>query len=110
MHIHVFVLNRKIGACSLNLNLQSSLYFNWKSFAPIIIAIAENHNKEMTVNWKKIHNIKAQKTNNQIHKKLTTSMKQLIKILIKNFLSIVKITDNIKMPLPITLESYDCTS
>lgn len=37
-------------------------------------------------------------------------MKQLIKILIKNFLSIVKITDNIKMPLPITLESYDCTS
>lgn len=50
MHIHVFVLNRKIVACSLNLNLQSSLYFNWKSFAPIIIAIAENHNKEMTVN------------------------------------------------------------
>lgn len=33
--------------------------------------------------------IKTQMTNNQIHKKLTTSMKQLRKILIKNFLSIV---------------------
>lgn len=54
--------------------------------------------------------IKAQKTNNQIHKELTTSMKQLRKILIKNFLSIVQITDNIKMPLPLTLECYDCTS
>lgn len=50
-------------------------------------------------------------TNNQIHKKLTTSMKQLRKILIKNFLSIVQITHNIKMPFPFkTLESHDCTS
>lgn len=37
-------------------------------------------------------------TNNQVHKKLTTSMKQLRKILIKNFLSIVQITHDIKMP------------
>lgn len=50
-------------------------------------------------------------TNNQVHKKFTTSMKQLRKILIKNFLSIVQITHNIKMPFPFkTLESHDCTS
>lgn len=55
--------------------------------------------------------IKTQMTNNQVHKKLTTSMKQLRKILIKNFLSIVQITHNIKMPFPFkTLESHDCTS
>lgn len=42
--------------------------------------------------------IKTQMTNNQVHKKLTTSMKQLRKILIKNFLSIVQITHDIKMP------------
>lgn len=70
--------------------LQISLYLEIS--CTHIIAIAENHSKEITDNWKKNNKyicIKTQITNNQIHKKLTTSMKQLRKILIKNFLSIV---------------------
>lgn len=114
MHIvqcHVFVWNLMIGHVFFSTNL-TLIYLEIS--CTHIIAIAENHSKEITDNWKKNNKyicIKTQITNNQIHKKLTTSMKQLRKILIKNFLSIVQITHNIKMPFPFkTLESHDCTS
>lgn len=112
MHIvHVFVWNLMIGHVFFSTNL-TLIYLEIS--CTHIIAIAENHSKEITDNWKKNNKyicIKTQITNNQIHKKLTTSMKQLRKILIKNFLSIVQITHIIKMPFPFkTLESHDCTS
>lgn len=112
MHIvHVFVWNLMIGHVFFSTNL-TLIYLEIS--CTHIIAIAENHSKEITDNWKKKYKytcIKTQMTNNQVHKKLTTSMKQLRKILIKNFLSIVQITHNIKMPFPFkTLESHDCTS
>lgn len=112
MHIvHVFVWNLMIRHVFFSTNL-TLIYLEIS--CTHIIAIAENHSKEITDNWKKKYKytcIKTQMTNNQVHKKLTTSMKQLRKILIKNFLSIVQITHNIKMPFPFkTLESHDCTS
>lgn len=101
MHIvHVFVWNLMIGHVFFSTNL-TLIYLEIS--CTHIIAIAENHSKEITDNWKKKYKytcIKTQITNNQVHKKLTTSMKQLRKILIKNFLSIVQITHNIKMPFP----------
>lgn len=112
MHIvHVFVWNLMIGHVFFSTNL-TLIYLEIS--CTHIIAIAENHSKEITDNWKKKYKytcIKTQMTNYQVHKKLTTSMKQLRKILIKNFFSIVQITHNIKMPFPFkTLESHDCTS
>lgn len=89
-------------------------HFTWKSLAPILLPLQKTTARKLQTIEKKKYKytcIKTQMTNNQVHKKLTTSMKQLRKILIKNFLSIVQIIHNIKMPFPFkTLESHDCTS
>lgn len=67
-------------------------HFTWKSLAPILLPLQKTTARKLQTIEKKNNKyicIKTQITNNQIHKKLTTSMKQLRKILIKNFLSIV---------------------
>lgn len=110
MHIvHVFVWNLMIGHVffSTNLTLPGNLLHPYYCHC----RKPQQGNYRQLKKNNKYTCIKTQMTNNQIHKKLTTSMKQLRKILIKNFLSIVQITHNIKMPFPFkTLESHDCTS
>lgn len=111
MHIvHVFVWNLMIGHVffSTNLTLPGNLLHPYYCHCR---KPQQGNYRQLKKKKYKYTCIKTQMTNNQVHKKLTTSMKQLRKILIKNFLSIVQITHNIKMPFPFkTLESHDCTS
>lgn len=88
MHIvHVFVWNLMIGHVffSTNLTLPGNLLHPYYCHC----RKPQQGNYRQLKKNNKYTCIKTQMTNNQIHKKLTTSMKQLRKILIKNFLSIV---------------------